>query len=392
MAEEACLIVYWPGVGPDHPDPALPPALPGLRAQKQLASRRAISITFDSRSDFTTRVHSSLESSPLDAVVSDPLSLTTVVCLLHVEGMVCHSCVHTIETALSKMEGVQRVKVSLSGKEAFVQFDPSMKSSHDIVTSVDDMGFDTELISTYTAGELLSDLSESGGGGGVGRSVGGGGDVCVVIGVEGMVCHSCVSNIQTNVGKAKGVKSVAVSLNDKNARITYDPLLTSTEELCEAIEDLGFEATAASVTSDPNSQPGSHEATSCGRGSEGLSQPAGQVTALHEKGATSCGVRGRRRKCYVGIEGMTCHSCVSLIESAVGDLRGVVNVTVTLATKEGMVDYEEGVIGTTDIQTAIEDTGFEVTHIFGKDSDVYRCSSRYIVLTDSSLVYSLAHM
>ena len=364
MVEEACLIVYWPGVGPDHPEPSLPSALPGLKAQKRLASRRAVSITFDPRSDLAARVRSSLESSPLDAVVSEPLSLSSAVCLVQVDGMVCHSCVHTIETALSKMEGVQRVKVSLSGKEAFVQFNPSMKSSDDIVTSVDDMGFDAELISTYTAREVLSlspALSE----------LGGGGEVCVVIGVEGMVCHSCVSNIQTNVGKARGVRSITVSLSDKHARITYDPLLTSTEELCEAIEDLGFEATAPSVTSDPTTQPGSHEVTSCDRGSEGLSEPAGQVTALREEGTTSCGMEGRRRRCYVGIDGMTCHSCVSLIESAVGDLRGVVSVTVTLATKEGVVDYEEKVVGMTEIQTAIEDTGFEVTHISGKESDVH---------------------
>lgn len=158
----------------------------------------------------------------------------------------------------------------------------------------------------------------------------------VVIGVEGMVCQSCVSNVETNLSKVNGVVSITVSLADKNASITYDSAVVSVDDLCTAIEDLGFEANCA------------------------IQEEAAASEAI----PTSEGVEVKC--CNVGIEGMTCQSCVSLVESVVQDLGGVVSITVTLATKEGVVAYKVGQVEEDDIRTAIEDTGFEVTSISGQ--------------------------
>lgn len=158
----------------------------------------------------------------------------------------------------------------------------------------------------------------------------------VVIGVEGMVCQSCVSNVQTNLSKMNGVVSITVSLADKNASVTYDGSVVSVGDLCTAIEDLGFEASCAI-----------QEASS------------GETLLTREEG-------GEVKTCYVGIEGMTCQSCVGLVESVVQDLGGVVSITVTLATKEGVVKYKVGQVEEEDIRTAIEDTGFEVTSLSGQ--------------------------
>ena len=69
-----------------------------------------------------------------------------------------------------------------------------------------------------------------------------GGTETVTIGVEGMVCKSCVNNIEGNVGKMNGVASVKVSLEEKKAVVEYEPSKVSPRQLCTAIEDLGFEA------------------------------------------------------------------------------------------------------------------------------------------------------
>lgn len=159
----------------------------------------------------------------------------------------------------------------------------------------------------------------------------------VVIGIEGMVCQSCVSNVQTNVSQMNGVVSITVSLADKNASVTYDSAVVSVEDLCTAIEDLGFEA-------------------SC------TIQEESTADSLTREGVEG----GEVKRCYVGIEGMTCHSCVSLVESVVQGLEGVVSVTVTLATKEGVVEYRVGRMEEDDIRSAIEDTGFDVTSISGQ--------------------------
>ena len=66
--------------------------------------------------------------------------------------------------------------------------------------------------------------------------------------------------------------------------------------------------------------------------------------------------------CTLGIEGMTCHSCVSLIESTVGDMRGVVSVTVSLANKKGTVEYNDALVSPEDISGTVNEMGFTVTH------------------------------
>ena len=323
--KEARLIIYHPRADADHPILSLPSSLAGIKVQTQLDNERTAVLTFDSQCEGSAdRVKSYVASVETDVYVSGQLSSNVAVCLVRVEGMVCTSCVQLIETTLPKREGVHGVKVSLSGNEAMAEFDPALTSAQDIASAIDDMGFEAEILSTHTYDTchlLTPNVHKT-----------------VVIGVEGMVCQSCVLNIHTNVTKVTGVKNIAVSLADKSASITYDPSLVSVGELCSAIEELGFGATC------PDS--GEMETTS--------------------RGACCTEGRGEVRRCFVGIEGMTCHSCVSLIESVVGGLEGVVNVTVTLATKEGVVEYEVGLVGEEEIRAAIEDTGFEVTTISGE--------------------------
>ena len=63
----------------------------------------------------------------------------------------------------------------------------------------------------------------------------------------------------------------------------------------------------------------------------------------------------------VGVEGMTCHSCVSLIESVIGELDGVESVRVSLEEKRAAIVYDRTKTSTEILHTAIEDMGFIVT-------------------------------
>ena len=62
----------------------------------------------------------------------------------------------------------------------------------------------------------------------------------------------------------------------------------------------------------------------------------------------------------VGVEGMTCHSCVSLIESVIGELDGVESVRVSLEEKRAAIVYDRTKTSTETLHTAIEDMGFIV--------------------------------
>lgn len=59
--------------------------------------------------------------------------------------------------------------------------------------------------------------------------------------VEGMHCDGCANTIETLVGKEPGVRMVAVSFAERQARVLYDPEALSEERLIQAIQKPGFQ-------------------------------------------------------------------------------------------------------------------------------------------------------
>jgi copper ion binding protein len=64
----------------------------------------------------------------------------------------------------------------------------------------------------------------------------------VNIPIEGMSCMSCVANVRKTLSNMDGVTEVKVSLQDKNATVTFVPEKASTEQLQKAINQLGYKA------------------------------------------------------------------------------------------------------------------------------------------------------
>lgn len=308
--------------------------LRNVHAEGTVHSAALVSFTFkDEDGDHKAACQRGLEEAQMEGYISSPLGPTSHTALISVEGMVCNSCVTLIEGTISQMEGVSGVKVSLKHKEAFIQFNPKLVTAEKITNEINDMGFDTQLVATYTPSSSCKEapLLPSEPGIVNGHSMPSGlsaKEEHVVIDIEGMVCQSCVQNIKKNVGKMKGVKEIKVSLSDKNAVVIYDPSWTNPSKLCNAIEELGFESKLA--------------------GGE----------------QQECGVR--LQVTTIGIEGMTCHSCVNLIESTVGGMKGVTSVQVSLPSKEGTMEYDNEVVTPEEIRNTVEDMGFIVTHFTGK--------------------------
>ncbi len=284
--------------------------------------------------DYRSCCQQALESCAVEGYISAPLSPSSYAALIAVEGMTCNSCVKLIESTVSQRDGVAAVRVSLNHREAFVQFDPGLQSANDLVTAIYEMGFDAELKSSFspaldrpssekTSSQVILPVPLIPAGP---AETGGEEEEEVVIGVEGMVCHSCVQNIEMNIGKMRGVREVKVSLEGKNARVNYDPSLVNPREISDAIEDLGFESSLPKAVQ-----------------------------------------RDERKKvCTIGIEGMTCHSCVSLIESSVGEMKGVELVSVSLEKKQGRIEFDGAVVTPEDIRTTIDEMGFITTYISGE--------------------------
>ena len=61
---------------------------------------------------------------------------------VNIDGMTCENCVKSVHNVLSKIEGVQSLSVSLEYNNATVSFDDSLASAQDIVSAIDDAGFE----------------------------------------------------------------------------------------------------------------------------------------------------------------------------------------------------------------------------------------------------------
>lgn len=64
----------------------------------------------------------------------------------------------------------------------------------------------------------------------------------VVIKVLGMSCQGCVKNLTGALSGTPGVSKVAVSLEEGEALVSYDPARVSANALRTVVEDCGFDA------------------------------------------------------------------------------------------------------------------------------------------------------
>lgn len=65
------------------------------------------------------------------------------------------------------------------------------------------------------------------------------------INIEGMSCGHCVKHVEETLGEIKGVSSIKVSLEGKNAVIELSDDVNDSQ-IKEAIEEAGYEVTSIS--------------------------------------------------------------------------------------------------------------------------------------------------
>ncbi|XP_038674551.1 copper-transporting ATPase 2-like [Scyliorhinus canicula] len=150
----------------------------------------------------------------------------------------------------------------------------------------------------------------------------------VHINIVGMTCQSCVQSIEGQISKVKGIVSIQVSLKYSNALVKYIPTVIGTQQICEAIDDMGFEA---SLTNENGS-------------------------SLERKIPTPIEVMVK-----LEVEGMTCHSCVNKIEGKIGKLQGVNRVKVNLNKQEAIIVYQPRVIQPEELKNQVNNLGFQAT-------------------------------
>ncbi|KAF5198008.1 Copper-transporting atpase hma4 [Thalictrum thalictroides] len=145
----------------------------------------------------------------------EPRKARTV--MFKVGGMKCASCAISIESVLGKHNGIESVMVSPLQGQAVIQYKPELITVTTIKDTIEDLGY------------LVNDLPEQ--------------DIAVCrLRIKGMACTSCSESIERSLLRVDGVKKVVVGLALEEAKIHFDPNITDSDQLIEAIEDAGFGA------------------------------------------------------------------------------------------------------------------------------------------------------
>ncbi|KAF5729222.1 copper-transporting ATPase RAN1 isoform X1 [Tripterygium wilfordii] len=144
---------------------------------------------------------------------------------VRVTGMTCAACSNSVEAALMDVDGVLKASVALLQNKADVIFDPKLVKDDDIKNAIEDAGFEAEILTepsksgTKSHGTLVGQFT-----------------------IGGMTCAACVNSVEGILRDLPGVKRAVVALATSLGEVEYDPTVTSKNDIVNAIEDAGFEA------------------------------------------------------------------------------------------------------------------------------------------------------
>lgn len=128
-----------------------------------------------------------------------------------VTGMSCAACATRIEKGLNRVEGVEQANVNLALERAIVTYDPKKLDGETLERKIRQLGYGT--------------VKES-----------------VELELEGMYCAACSVRIEKALNRMSGVEAATVNLALENARIMYNPVMVSIEDLERKVEQLGYKA------------------------------------------------------------------------------------------------------------------------------------------------------
>ncbi|XP_032243721.1 copper-transporting ATPase 1 isoform X1 [Phoca vitulina] len=277
-----------------------------------------------------------------------------------IDGMHCKSCVLNIESALSTLQYVSNIVVSLENRSAIVKYNASSVTPETLRKAIEAVSPGQYKVSITSEVESTSNSPSGSSFQNIPLNIASHPLTQeTVINIDGMTCNSCVQSIEGVISKKAGVKSIRVSLANGNGTVEYDPLLTTPETLREAIEDMGFDA-ALSDTNEPFViiAQTSSEMPLLTSTNEFYTK---MMTPIHDVEAKTSS------KCYIQVTGMTCASCVANIERNLRREEGIYSVLVALMAGKAEVRYNPAVIQPPMIAEFIRELGFGATMIENAD-------------------------
>ncbi|KAE9606573.1 putative cu(2+)-exporting ATPase [Lupinus albus] len=157
------------------------------------------------------------------------LPYTTAV--FSVVGMSCAACAGSIEKSIKRLPGIREAAVDLLNNRSLVIFSPSFLNEETIREAIEDAGFEATLL---TVTDEVNDKSVQ---------------VCRIQ-IKGMTCTSCSSTVESALQAIQGVIQARVALATEEAQVHYNANLVNYNQILEAVQDTGFEASLISSGED----------------------------------------------------------------------------------------------------------------------------------------------
>lgn len=146
-----------------------------------------------------------------------------------ISGMTCDGCAASVKVALEEIAGVTSATVSYEKGEAIVTYDAARVTTEQLKKAINGIGFKAEAVKILSPEETETMASETK-------------LATATIQVEGMTCGACATSVRLALTRQEGVASAKVSLEKKQAVVTYDPTKVTRQQLVEAINQTGFKA------------------------------------------------------------------------------------------------------------------------------------------------------
>lgn len=160
---------------------------------------------------------------------------------LDVYGMKCNSCVKKITEQLVPVDGIHQVSVDLNSNSAVIVYDGAKMDPQQICERINGLGFDArkhisgdnEIPTGDRSSPLLARASLDDDRNEI---------KTYTVSIEGMVCQSCVRNIEGTMGQKPGIESIKVNLAEKRGVVKFETNLWTASKVAEAIDEMGFDA------------------------------------------------------------------------------------------------------------------------------------------------------
>ncbi|PNP55251.1 hypothetical protein THARTR1_04393 [Trichoderma harzianum] len=212
-------------------------------------------------------------------------------------------------------------------ERAVVMHDPHIISAEQVRETIEDIGFDAEVLSTDLLSPLVPRFSDVKGDEDLDSGM-----LTTTVAIEGMTCGACTSAVEGGFKDIPGVKSFSISLLSERAVIEHDPELLPADKIAEIIEDRGF---GAEIVDSVKAQPDSSTKA------ENPSSPIATTT--------------------VAIEGMTCGACTSAVEGGFQGVEGLLKFNISLLAERAVISHDVTKLSPEQISEIIEDRGFDAT-------------------------------